>query len=315
MQLRLRRGRRPPPGRRPRARPAGRRARRRSRGPARPGAGAPTGQASRARTRSRVGPQQRPHDRELVVDLVHDVGVEDDVDRRAARVGGGEQPGPLLGGEGGEARDPGTLEFRLWRSRPVAPPGWPPEVRPPGAPDWQRTAVAWLLDLCPPDYRAYDVLRAHPVVLARFAAGHVAAGVEAARRGLAMARADLRDVRTARRGRGGPGRLRARGCPARPRRACRRPPSRTRCAAGASCRGSDRRQAGSRRGDYSGQVGDGRRRGGSGEPARVRARDRPTSRRCPPPSCRPSPPRSVTSWCRRCRAPAATSGPTSVPSS
>ena len=76
----------------------------------------------------------------------------------------------------------------------MAPPGWPPEVRPPGAPDWQRTAVAWLLDLCPPDYRAYDVLRAHPVVLARFAAGHVAAGVEAARRGLAMARADLRDV-------------------------------------------------------------------------------------------------------------------------
>ena len=73
----------------------------------------------------------------------------------------------------------------------VTPPGWPAEVRPPGAPDWERTAVAWLLDLCPPDYRAYDVLRQHPVVLARFAVQHVAAGVEAARRGQATARAEL----------------------------------------------------------------------------------------------------------------------------
>jgi hypothetical protein len=75
-----------------------------------------------------------------------------------------------------------------------APPGWPTEVRPPGAPDWERTAVAWLFDLCPPDYRAYDVLRAHPVVLARFAAGQVGAAVEAARAGLGTARAELRDL-------------------------------------------------------------------------------------------------------------------------
>jgi hypothetical protein len=76
------------------------------------------------------------------------------------------------------------------------PPGWPAEVRPPGAPGWERTAVSWLLDLCPPEYRAYDVLRAHPVVLARFARQHVQAGVEAARRGLATARAELRDLVT-----------------------------------------------------------------------------------------------------------------------
>ncbi|RKS77641.1 hypothetical protein CLV35_1335 [Motilibacter peucedani] len=75
-----------------------------------------------------------------------------------------------------------------------APPGWPAEVRPPGAPDWERTAVGWLLDLCPPDYRAYEVLRRHPAVLARFAAVHVEAAVEGARRGLAHAREDLRDV-------------------------------------------------------------------------------------------------------------------------
>jgi hypothetical protein len=76
-------------------------------------------------------------------------------------------------------------------AEPRVPPAWPSEVRPPGAPGWERTAVAWLLDLCPPDYRAHEVLRRHPVVLARFAAGHVAAGVAAARDGLATTRADL----------------------------------------------------------------------------------------------------------------------------
>jgi hypothetical protein len=74
------------------------------------------------------------------------------------------------------------------------PPGWPHEVRPPGAPDWERTAVAWLFDLCPPDYRAHEVLRRHPVVLARFAALHVEAGVLAARRGLSTVRVELREV-------------------------------------------------------------------------------------------------------------------------
>ena len=79
-------------------------------------------------------------------------------------------------------------------SRPVVPAGWPEGVRPPGTPDWERTAVAWLFDLCPPDYRAHEVLRRHPVVLARFAAHHVQAGIEAARRGLGTARDELREV-------------------------------------------------------------------------------------------------------------------------
>ena len=56
--------------------------------------------------------------------------------------------------------------------RPVAPPGWPAPVRPPGAPDWEGTASAWLLDQCPPEYRTYPALR----------------------RGLSEARGDLRDV-------------------------------------------------------------------------------------------------------------------------
>jgi hypothetical protein len=76
----------------------------------------------------------------------------------------------------------------------VAPPGWPREVRPPDAPEWERTAVGWLLDLCPPEYRSYPALRRHAVVLARFAVLHVEASQAAVRRGLSEARAELRDV-------------------------------------------------------------------------------------------------------------------------
>jgi hypothetical protein len=76
----------------------------------------------------------------------------------------------------------------------VVPPGWPPQVRPPGAPGWERTAAAWLLDICPPEYRSYPVLRRHEVVLARFAVLHVEACQAAVRRGLSEARTALRDV-------------------------------------------------------------------------------------------------------------------------
>jgi len=76
----------------------------------------------------------------------------------------------------------------------VAPPGWPAEVRPPDAPDWERTAVGWLLDQCPPEYRSYAVLRRHPVVLARFGLLHVEACRATTRRALSEARAELRDV-------------------------------------------------------------------------------------------------------------------------
>jgi hypothetical protein len=76
----------------------------------------------------------------------------------------------------------------------IAPPGWPRQVRPPGAPGWEHTAVAWLLDLCPPEFRSYPVLRRHDVVLARFAVLHVEACQAAVRRGLSEARAALRDV-------------------------------------------------------------------------------------------------------------------------
>ena len=67
-------------------------------------------------------------------------------------------------------------------------------MHPPGAPGWEHTAVAWLLDICPPEYRSYPVLRRHDVVLARFAVLHVEGSQAAARRGLSEARAELRDV-------------------------------------------------------------------------------------------------------------------------
>ncbi len=74
---------------------------------------------------------------------------------------------------------------------PVPPPGWPRSVRPPGSTGWEDSASAWLLDLCPADYRGHDVLRRHPVVLARFAAHHVAAELAGARQAYGAARREL----------------------------------------------------------------------------------------------------------------------------
>jgi hypothetical protein len=54
--------------------------------------------------------------------------------------------------------------------------------------------VGWLLELVPPEYRAYDALTRHPIVLARFAAHHLDAAVSAARTGFAGARTELADV-------------------------------------------------------------------------------------------------------------------------
>jgi hypothetical protein len=71
------------------------------------------------------------------------------------------------------------------------PPGWPAGVHPPGSQDFERTAMAWLLDVVPPDYRLYGVLRRHPAALASLARHHLAACVEGARQGYRTARTDL----------------------------------------------------------------------------------------------------------------------------
>ena len=78
-------------------------------------------------------------------------------------------------------------------SQPLAPPGWPAEVHPAGASGWERTAIGWLLNHCPPDFRGYSVLRRQPVALARFTALHVEACQGTARRGLAESRTVLHD--------------------------------------------------------------------------------------------------------------------------
>jgi hypothetical protein len=49
-----------------------------------------------------------------------------------------------------------------------------------------------LFDQCPADYRDYDVLRRHPLVLARFAAAAVEGAVAAVESGLRTIRTDLR---------------------------------------------------------------------------------------------------------------------------
>jgi len=74
------------------------------------------------------------------------------------------------------------------------PPGWPTGVHPPGSEEFERTAVAWLLDVVPPDYRMHGVLRRHPIALATLARQHLAACVEGARQGYRTARTELGDV-------------------------------------------------------------------------------------------------------------------------
>ena len=71
------------------------------------------------------------------------------------------------------------------------PPGWPTGVHPPGSEEFGQTAVAWLLDVVPPDYRLHGVLRRHPVALAALAGHHLAACVAGAREGYRTARAEL----------------------------------------------------------------------------------------------------------------------------
>lgn len=74
------------------------------------------------------------------------------------------------------------------------PPGWPTGVHPPGTERFEDTAVAWLLEFVPPEYRRYGVLRRYPPALARMARQHVSAAVEAARSGFRTARTDLSGI-------------------------------------------------------------------------------------------------------------------------
>jgi hypothetical protein len=71
------------------------------------------------------------------------------------------------------------------------PPGWPEQVRPPGAPGWERSATGWLLDQCPPEYRGHAVVVRHPRVLGWLAGHHVEAALAGLLTAVARARAEL----------------------------------------------------------------------------------------------------------------------------
>jgi outer membrane biosynthesis protein TonB len=66
-------------------------------------------------------------------------------------------------------------------------------VHPPGSEEFESTAVAWLLDVVPPDYRLHGVLRRYPLALAALARYHSKACVEGARQGYRAARTELAD--------------------------------------------------------------------------------------------------------------------------
>lgn len=54
--------------------------------------------------------------------------------------------------------------------------------------------MSWLLDQCPPDYRAYAAWRRHPVALAWVTVRHVDAQLEAMRQAYREARVDLGEL-------------------------------------------------------------------------------------------------------------------------
>ena len=74
---------------------------------------------------------------------------------------------------------------------PAAPTGWPRDLDPPETAGFESSVVGWLLDRCPPEYRAHEVLRRHPRALARLAVHHCEATLEGARAAYATCRREL----------------------------------------------------------------------------------------------------------------------------
>jgi len=64
-------------------------------------------------------------------------------------------------------------------------------VHPPGSEDFEETAIAWLLDVVPPECRSYGILRRHPAALASMARYHTRACLGGARQSYRAARTEL----------------------------------------------------------------------------------------------------------------------------
>ena len=61
--------------------------------------------------------------------------------------------------------------------RAPVPPGWPREIWPPQEAGWEGTAVKWLLDQVPAEWRLVPVFRRPPQVLAWLTRAAMASGV------------------------------------------------------------------------------------------------------------------------------------------
>lgn len=73
------------------------------------------------------------------------------------------------------------------------PAGWPEAVDPPGAEDWEASAVAWLLD-CVPELRGDTMVRRHPAALAASARHILTGSLEGARKGYRIVRTELAEA-------------------------------------------------------------------------------------------------------------------------
>ena len=71
------------------------------------------------------------------------------------------------------------------------PPGWPEEVPGLEHPGFEHRARAFLLDLCPPEYRGYPPLSRHLLLLVRLTARQLAAQRVGTETAIASLRADL----------------------------------------------------------------------------------------------------------------------------
>ena len=68
------------------------------------------------------------------------------------------------------------------------PPGWPEGLPPPDTEEFSARVSGWLLDRCPPEFRATFTVRRHPAALAHVALYHSKATVAGQREAYRSAR-------------------------------------------------------------------------------------------------------------------------------
>lgn len=74
------------------------------------------------------------------------------------------------------------------------PPGWPPQVKPPGHPDWEDSARKWLLDQVPGEWRTIALYREQPLLLARDAHYHIQGAIQGLRESYRKARVEVAGI-------------------------------------------------------------------------------------------------------------------------